>query len=252
MLKCIIVDDQERDRQNLRLLLKTYCPDVEVLTEAHDAASLQTALNDFTPDVVFFDIELGKVNCFDVLDQMHMEAYNFKIIFVTGSENYAIKGYSYDGVDYILKPILPEKLIKVVHKAKQLIHEDTSNKQTLDNLNQLHNESAKSAKIHIKEGKNVYFPKTEDILCIIGGRNYTTVKLADNTEIITLQKLKDFEEQLNDSIFIRVHRSYLINLSHITSFSRDEGFTAVLANTVEVPVSKNYKNQLLAKISLEE
>jgi two-component system LytT family response regulator len=252
MLKCIIVDDQDRDRQNLRMLLQTYCPDVEVLAEASDSDSLQDVLSYCEPNIIFLDIQIGKSTCFDILDDLDINTHNFKIIFVTGSEDYAIKGYSYNGIDYILKPILPEKLIKVVHKAKQLSLSELSNKGAQLNADELHVGSQKSSKIHIRDGKNVYFYNASDVLCFIGGRNYTTVKLVGNKEIVTIQKLKEFEVQLVNTTFFRVHRSYVVNLSHITSLSRDEGCSVFLGENIQVPVSKNYKKQLIAKIQMQD
>ncbi len=251
MLKCIIVDDQDRDRQNLRMLLQTYCPDVNVLAEANDSASLLEVLSQCEPDIIFLDIQIGKSTCFDILDDFNINTQNFKIIFVTGSEDYAIKGYSYNGIDYILKPILPEKLIKVLYKAKQLITTEQTNKKSIESFDTLYGTLSQSTKIHIRDGKNVYLYNPSDILCFIGGRNYTTVKLADNTEIVTIQKLKEFESLLTQTAFFRVHRSYIVNLSHITSFSREEGCFVCLGNDIQVPVSKNYKKQLIAKIQVE-
>ena len=251
MLKCIIVDDQERDRENLRLLLKTYCPDVDVLAEANDKISLSKVLSCNKPDVIFLDIEIGKSTCFDIIDDLGLQTMDFKIIFVTGSENYAIKGYSYNGIDYILKPILPEQLIKVVHKAKQLIaNNGVASEKMIESISAMYEKKA-DTKIHIKDGKNVYLIKTENILCFIGGRNYTTVKLLDKTEIVTIQKLKDFEKQLTKDKFLRVHRSYIINTSHITSFSRDDGYSVFLNNDLQIPVSKNYKKDLVSLVHIE-
>lgn len=252
MLKCIIVDDQERDRQNLRMLLQTYCPDVDILAEAYDARSLISALSFNKPDVVFLDIDLGTSNCFDILDDYKISTDNFKIIFVTGSEDYAIRGYSYNAVDYMLKPILPEQLIKVLHKVKLQAEEKRKLADPAVSFSTFSHQIAETTKIQIKDGKQVYFIKPNDILCLIGGRNYTTVKLTKGREIVTIQKLKDFESLLCDTMFIRIHRSHIINVTHVSSFSWDDGFTVSLANEIELPVSRNYKQQLLTAVQIND
>lgn len=120
MIKSIIVDDERKHRETIRILLENFCPNVEIIAEAEDKNSILKVLSEYKPDLVFLDINLGSFTAFDILEELK-ERINFKVVFITASEKYAIEVYKYNAIDFILKPIKVPKLIEVVDRVSKLL-----------------------------------------------------------------------------------------------------------------------------------
>ncbi len=250
MLKCIIVDDNKKDRENLRLLLSSYCTDVNIVAEAHDKISLKNALENHQVDLVFLDIHLGPITCFEIIEEMDWDELDFKLVFVTASEKHAIKGYKYNAIDYILKPIHTQELIETVNKVHQSKNQKTSKKQVSQEFDQLYSKITERTKISISDGKKIHVLEVNDIIYCSAKGNYTLIKLIENKEIVISKKLKYFEENLQLDYFVRIHKSFLINLSHIKSLSKSDGISVFMSDGQDLPVSRNSKDELFSKMNI--
>src|SRR3954471_1746535 len=116
MIKAIIIDDEMHCRKTLSMLLKEYCPDVQVMEQCSDAEAGLEAIKKFKPDLVFLDIEMPHMNGFEMLEQF--SEISFPVIFTTGYDQYAIKAFRFSALDYLLKPVEPKELIAAVHKVQ--------------------------------------------------------------------------------------------------------------------------------------
>lgn len=233
-LTSIIVDDEINARENLRLLLQSYCPDIKIVGEAANVDDAIQLIQNKTPQLVFLDIEMPKKDGFQLV--YAFKNMPFKIIFITAYDHYAIKAFQIAALDYLLKPIDIQLLKNAVKKAKQ--HE------------QLHSENEKLRLLKINEKaitkiaiayKNDYaIIAIHDILCIEADRMYTTVYTVSGKTYMASKPLQHYENLLVNNSIIRVHRSWLVNLSHIDIYSKKD-HSITLNTSKKIPLSKSFK-----------
>ncbi|WP_303319175.1 LytTR family DNA-binding domain-containing protein [Flavivirga abyssicola] len=248
MLKCIVIDDEKKDRENIRLLLNLYCPQVEVIGEAYDKMSILEMLSTSKPDLVFLDIQLGAISIFEILNEL--DTINFNIIFVTAHDEYALKGYQYNAIDYILKPINPKHLIKAINKALDIKKKQISKNDIINDFKEFYSKTIEIPKISITDSKGVRMVKAIDILYCMSDGNYTTLIMMDESEIVISKNLKHFESKLTIYNFLRIHKSYLINLNHIDLLMKEQGGSVIMKNGKSLPVSRNSKKELYKKLNI--
>ncbi|SHJ45972.1 LytR/AlgR family response regulator transcription factor [Aquimarina spongiae] len=247
-VKCIIIDDEQKDRENIRMLLDSYCPQVEIIGEANDRSSVLSVLTEMKPDLVFMDIQLGAISVFDVLNEL--SGFDFKIVFVTAFDKYAIQGYQYDAIDYLLKPVDPKRLIQVVDKTSRLKDQFKSKESIVNDFKELYSKITETPKISITDAKGVHVVKAIDVLYCVSDGNYTTFVMTDETEIVISKNLKHFETKLQNYNFLRIHKSYLVNLDHIDFLIKEQGGSVIMKNGKSLPISRKSKKDLYDKMNV--
>ena len=168
------------------------------------------------------------------------------MILTTAHISYAIHGYKYDAIDYLLKPIDSENLIQVIRKALQVKEKNIEHTTTPELKGLL--TRLQESKITVSDTKGIRILKTEKILFCKGERNYTTIVLVDNSKLVVSKNLKHLEEKLKTSNFLRTHKSYVINLDHVEFLSKQSGGAVIMSNGNTLPISKNVKELLYKKI----
>lgn len=241
-MKAIIVDDEKKARENLRLLLAEYCPEVEILAEASDQASFQFTLYQLHPDVVFFDIQLGSQLAFDILDGL--AKLDFQIVFVTAHREYAIEGYRYNALDYLLKPIDYQKLQTTVARIKEKMKETGNKDQLISTLSKQFVQLQTNPKITLADSAGLSIVELADIYYCMGEGTYTTVYLQEEKSLVISKNLKYFEDKLVPYQFFRPHKSYLVNLNFIEKVFKEDGGHIRMKNGAEIPVSRHRKKEL--------
>ena len=247
-VKCIIIDDEQKDRENIRMLLDSYCPQVEIIGEANDRSSVLSVLAKMKPDLVFMDIQLGAISVFDVLNEL--SGFDFKIVFVTAFDKYAIQGYQYDAIDYLLKPVDPKRLIQVIDKTSRLKDQFKSKESIVNDFKELYSKITETPKISITDAKGVHVVKAIDVLYCVSDGNYTTFVMTDETEIVISKNLKHFETKLQNYNFLRIHKSYLVNLDHIDFLIKEQGGSVIMKNGKSLPISRKSKKDLYDKMNV--
>lgn len=242
LLRTIIIDDEVLMRQTLKKLVHEHCPHVKLVAQADGVKTGMQAIRHHQPDLVLLDIRLEDGTGFDLLKQL--EPIDFKVIFITAYDEYAIKAIKFSALDYLLKPVEPEDLKQAVDKAEKIILKELNTQLSVlsDNMQQ---GNVASRKIILKTFDNVHLVKVGDIVYCESDDNYTTFYLIDNSKIMMSNTLKEYEEMLGDYGFFRVHKSYLVNLAHIVRFEKAEGGNLVLTNSHNVPVSFRKRELLL-------
>ena len=243
MIKAILVDDEVHCLDTLSILLKDFCPDVELVEKCRSAKSALDAIKKFKPSLVFLDIEMPAMNGFEMLEQF--DEIHFAIIFTTSYDQYAIKAIRFSALDYLLKPIDPKELVAAVHKVeiqKQL----PSNEQFQMLQNQVHYQETGFKKIAVPTLEGFELIPAEQILRCEADDNYTHLFLKNKHKIIASRTLKEVEEQLQEfSHFVRVHHSYVVNMNEVTRYVRGEGGYVVMSDGTAVNVSRSRKESLL-------
>ena len=234
-LNAIIIDDEINARENLRFLLNEFCKNVTIVSESKNVDEAVIQIKEHQPQLIFLDIEMPQKNGFQLLEAF--DTINFQIIFVTAYDQYAIKAFEFAALDYLLKPIDIERLKKAVKKASTIALKNL----TFDKLELLKSNRKKVKKIAIPYKSDYVILDLTNILCIEADRMYSIIYTVDNKKYIASKKLSYYENLLsNDTGFIRVHRSWIINTNFIKIYSRKDK-TIQLDNQFKVPVSKSYK-----------
>lgn len=246
-MNILIIDDEENGVTTLQLLLKKYCEDVNIIGVAFSAEEGINLIKTLKPDLVFLDIEMPTSTGFDVINATK-QIHNYEIIFTTAYDRYAIKAIKVNAVDYLLKPIDSDELKAAIDEAEKKIKLKQSeiSKSEVEVL--LKNLVYSSKKISIPTSEGLILVDAEDILYLKSESNYTMVFLKNEKKILVSKTLKSMEDQLKNYSFCRVHTSYLINVNEVEKYLKGDGGTIILKNKVSIPVSRNYKLDLLSKL----
>ncbi len=243
-MKAIIIDDEPNAVGLLELRLAQYCPQIEVVAACTNSVKGVEAIKFHQPDLLFLDIEMPQMNGFQVLEAIG--DISFSLIFVTAYDKFAVKAFKYSALDYILKPIETEELIAAVSKVEK--HQRTN----LEQVNHLKQQLSSDAKaqpnqIALPYQNGVKFVNIEQILYVESDNNYTKFWLNDGKTYMVMKSLKEMQELLEDRGFLRIHRQYLVNIDQITKFVKGELSYLVLTNSVQIPVSRNHRDQLIER-----
>jgi len=242
MLRTLIIDDESPVRNTLSSLIKKTCPEVKLVGEASSIKTGLIAIREKSPDLLLLDIKLDDGTGFDLLNQI--ENVNFKVIFVTAYEEFAIRAFEFSAIDYILKPVNPEKLVNAVRRTAELKHKEFSTQ--LDALKEnIRNSGGLNKKIVLKSLESIFLLNIDDIINCGSDGSYTVFETTRGQKIVISKVLKEYDKLLSGSGFLRIHRSHLINLKHITRFDKQDGGYVVMTNGNKIPVSASGRERLL-------
>lgn len=247
MLRTIIIDDEAHQRLVIERMVKTYCPKLKVVSQADSVQSGFTAIQEHKPDLVLLDIQLGDGTGFDLLN--NFQTIDFKIVFITAYDQFALKAFRFSALDYLLKPLDPDDLVRAVAKISEVGQQDFH--VQLANLKE-HLDSAErdQKKIIIKTHNHIHLVPVNEILYCQSDNNYVTFFLTNKNEIVASANLKDYEEILAGSDFFRVHNSYLVNLKFVRRLEKAQGGFVFLEGDVKIPVAVRKRLELFQKFEL--
>lgn len=242
MLRTVIIDDESHVRETLQHMLRKFCPQVKLVGVASGVASGIREIREKAAELVLLDIKMDDGTGFDLLDQIGN--IDFKIIFITAYEQYAIQAFGFSAIDYILKPINPEKLADAVKRAEQMVQGNFIIQ--LDTLRKnLKTPENKNRKIILRTMENIYLLDVQDIIHCASDGSYTIFDTMEDGRITISKSIKGYDDLLSGSGFLRVHRSHLINLKHVRRFSRQDGGVVVMKKGIEVPASTRGRERLM-------
>lgn len=248
-LRAIIVDDELLARQNLSLLLKEYCPSIEVVDTASNIVEAEEKISIKKPQVVFLDIRMPSgLEGFELLKKIPNR--DFQVVFVTAFKDYAIQAFNANAVHYILKPIDIDDLQNAVAKLIEYsisFEENKNNKidyqKSVDQLSKM-TLGDKPKKITLYHSKGFKIIDTDTIIRLEAQGNYTCFYFNDESKYMDSKTLKINQELLPDN-FIRTHKSYMINMDYLVEYKSQDGHFAVLKDAYEVPISRGRLSEFI-------
>ena len=230
-MRAIIVDDERLARKELRNLLSEF-PSVEIIEECDNAESAITLVDELKPDVVFLDIHMPGKDGFGVLEELD---YMPHVIFITAYDEYAIKAFEVNALDYILKPIHPERLKEAISKVtvQELDKITDADKLGLNNL------------VFVKDGEKCWFVKLENVPMFESEGNYVRVYF-DNHKPLILKSLNNLANKLDENVFFRANRKFIINLNWVDSIESwfNGGLMVKLKNGEKIEISRRQASKL--------
>jgi two-component system LytT family response regulator len=251
MVSAVIIEDEKKTLSGFKEMLRTACPDVNILGDAGSIKEARELINKIKPDIVFLDINLSDGSAFDLLQLLENDRktnkFDLRIIFTTASNEFAIQAFRISAIDYLLKPILAVELIEAVKKAEHLKQIEGSNdryKVLLDNVSK----KDEDKKICLSTMNEMRICSVNDITRCEAEHNYTTFHFTNNKPLMVSKTIKEYEEMLKDQGFERIHQSHLINLFHVISLVKKEGGFVKMADGSEIPIARRKKEAVLAKL----
>ena len=245
-MKAIIIDDEKRARVSLSLLVEEYFPSLNIVAECENLPQSVKAIRKLKPDLVFLDIEMPGHSGLELLDFFDENEITFDIIFTTAYNEYAIKAFKFSAIDYLLKPINPNELVDALNRLEK-------QKQKIENYKVLHEniKQETATKIAIPSGQRFLFIETSQIQYIKGDGAYAEVVCMGNNKHLVSRNLKNFEDILcSNHRFLRVHKSYIVNMDYCTEFTKSDGGSLQLSNGQSIPVSAEKQSLVMDYFSM--
>ena len=240
-IRILIVDDEALCRDALRIFLSTGCPEAAIVGDAASVAEATERLNDLSPDLILLDVDLGDGTGFDLLDRFFRP--NFKVIFTTAHDEFALRAFRYSALDYLLKPVDPEELIASVRKVA-ITNKPEEYQRQLDQLR--HNTSTRSFdRITLNTGDGLLFIGTAEITRLEAQGNYSFVFLENGERHLAAQSLAGFEEMLPAPPFFRAHQSHLVNTAFVRKLAKEEGDNLIMADKSIIPLARRRKEAFM-------
>ena len=246
-MRAIIVDDEPDGIITLNKMLSLSCQQVEVVALCADAEEAKLKIRELTPDLIFLDIQMPGKTGFELLAELDTD--NMEVIFVTAHNQYMLQALQFSATDYLLKPIDEDRLTEAIRRVEKRQHGKGGSQNVEALLYNLQKAgSPKEMKLCIPTFKGFAILKLEDIILCEAEKNYTIIHLKDKKNIIVSRPLLEYENILEGTTFLRIHRTFLINLQHVTEYHRGEGGVIIMSNGEEVEISRRKKDIFLTRI----
>jgi two-component system LytT family response regulator len=241
MVKAVIIDDERYLREMLREMLMVSFAEIEIAGEADSVTDGVRLIDERRPDLVLLDIEIREGKGFDILEKVTYR--DFRVIFVTAYDEFAVKAIKFSAIDYILKPVEEEELVAAVQRALAEMERPFLQKQ-IENF--FHNcNDQQNKKLVLRTSGDIHILNVREIIRCESDNSYTTFFLENGEEIVVSKSIKEYDELLRDHGFIRPHRSHLVNLDFIRRLDKSDGGFLILKDGKEIPVSTRRKQSLL-------
>ncbi|MEQ1585648.1 MAG: LytTR family transcriptional regulator DNA-binding domain-containing protein [Cyclobacteriaceae bacterium] len=243
---CLIIDDEKLARELLREFLETF-PQIEIIGECNKGTDAVEQINKLKPDMIFLDVQMPGMNGFDVLDEIEHEPY---VIFTTAYDQYAIKAFERNAVDYLLKPLDQERFKLAVDRAlKRKKMEEGNLEDLLGSLRTVPPRTTYDSHIFVQKSEKLFNLPVEEIIYLEASGDYTVIS-TKNDQFVSSSGIGKLEEIMNPDTFIRVHRSTIVNVNFLKEIERhfNGGMVVKMQNGKSFPVSRTYAKLIRKKV----
>jgi len=246
MINAIIVDDEKNGRELLQILLREHCPEVNSAGVAEDMQKAIELIKQSEPDLLFLDIRMPGGSGFDLLEALGDRS--FSVIFVTAYHEHAIKAFKFSAIDYLLKPIDEEELVKAVQKVEKQKRPATLTTQEIKNVKTTY-DSYSNNRLALTTRAGLVFVEIREIMRCEAFAKYTTCYLNNGREIVVTRNLKEFEDVLEGYNFVRLHHAHLVNMDYIKEYHNGRGGYITMTDGTTITVSQRKKEDFLKRLN---
>lgn len=243
---CLIIDDEKLARELLREYLEAY-PQIEIIGECSKGTEAVEQINKLKPDLIFLDVQMPGMSGFDVLDEIEHEPY---VIFATAYDQYAIKAFERNAVDYLLKPLDQERFRLALERAlKRKTVEAGNLEDLLGSLRQVPQRTSFDSHLFVQKSEKLFNLPVEEIVYLEASGDYTVIS-TKNDQFVSSSGIGKLEELMNPEMFIRVHRSTIVNVNYMKEIERhfNGGMIVKMQNGKSFPVSRTYAKVIRKKV----
>lgn len=236
-IKAVIIDDEPLAREIVKAYLKAF-PQIEITSECSNGFEGIKAINEFKPDIIFLDVQMPKINGFEMLELLDELPV---VIFTTAYDQYALKAFETNAADYLLKPFSEERFKEAINKASLFLVDKRKNKDVIDNVvEQIDKKEEFLERVVVKNGPKIHIIPTGKISYIEAQDDYVMLHTTEG-RFMKQKTMKFFEDHLNPKEFIRIHRSFLVHLPEIKQIElfEKESYRVEIPGGKFLPVSKS-------------
>lgn len=246
MITAVLIDDDVNLREGMKGLLSLYAPDITIIGEADSVETGVEILNELHPQIVFLGIQMNDGTGFDLLEKLAEinGKVNTHIVFVTAYEHYAIKAFRFSALDFLLKPVGPDELEKVISKIRNVLEKDNDYSHIDLLLENIRKKADNFKRIALSNSDGIHLLDINDIIRCESDDNYTKFFVKKGKSILISKTLKEYEELLSEYDFVRIHQSHLINLAYVKSYIKKENGFVLMHNDEQLPVSQRKREML--------
>jgi len=240
----VLVDDEPSNTELLSHFVSKYCPNITIIGQAETKEDAIAIIPELSPDIVFMDIVLDEGTGFDILEAI--ETTHLQVIFVTAFDEFAIKAFKYNAVDFVLKPIEIEALIVAVNNASERLEKNQyiGDKRINALIKAMSVDKINQDFIAIPTIEKIEFIKTKTIMYCKSDGKYTEFYLSNGTKIVSSKNLGEYEALLDDQVFFRIHNSYIANLNFVKNINKAAGNYIELSDKITLPIAKRRQDSL--------
>lgn len=246
MVRTVLVDDEVASIRVLKKLLSAYCPEVSIVGEANSVQSAIEIISSSSPDLVLLDIAINNETAFDLLNSLNNT--EFQIIFVTASDNHAVRAFKFSAVDYLLKPVDATDLQKAIKKVAKRSHE----REVLENLKALQENiqalKVSDQKMAVPTMNGLSFVVMKDIVRLEASGSCTKIYLSNGKQLLTTRIIKEYEELLPATVFYRVHNAHIINLNWVRNYQKGRGGSVHMEDGTSIEVAFRRRDDFLKRL----
>ncbi len=242
-MQTLIIEDEDSSYDVLEGLIQRCAPQLNVLGRAKSVEQALALIKEFTPELVFMDIDLPDGTGFDII--LKLKPIDFSIIFVTAYNQYAVQAFRFSATDFLLKPVNEEEFKEAIEKAASSERQKNYNLRLDVLLANLQAQMSDGKKIILKTLEDIFIVYVKDIVSVQSDGAYSHFHLLSGKRITVSSNLKKYEEMLFDQGFFRSHQCHLVNLMHVERFHKLDGGMLIMKNGSSVPVSSRRKDALL-------
>ena len=246
-MTAILIDDEVRGLSSLKRLIEQHCPEIDIVHNSRNADDAIHAINLHQPDMIFLDIAMPGKNGFEMLQEI--PRINFEIIFVTAYNRYLLQALHLSAVDYLLKPVDEKLLMEAVKRAEARIDKKSESKPIETFLHNMQQPSAThKMKFCIPSTKGFQVIDIQKITFIEASSNYSNFHFTDRSLVCASKPIHEYATLLEDCNFVRVHKSFVVNLDHVLEYVRGEGGNVIVTGGKVIEVSRRKKEVLMKKM----
>jgi two-component system LytT family response regulator len=247
--RIVIVDDEINNILILRHFISKYCLNVEIVGQAVSISEAIVVINRTKPDILFLDIRINEGEIFDALDKLDIT--KAQVIFVTAHDEYAVKAFKYNAIDYILKPISIEEVVIAVNKAIMKIEQQNFfDFRTMSTINKDISESKEY--VAVASIDKIDLLQSNEIMYIEAGGKYSIFHTRDGKQYTSSKNLGNYEKVLDDACFFRIHHTYIINMKYVVRVIKKDGSYCELMNGLLIPVAKRKQDDFNRFLKIKE
>lgn len=237
-MNCIIIEDEPQAVNTIKYMLREYFPEINVVNEFDKVSEAMKFINSNPVHFVFLDVQLNGELGIDIAKYLKKDELNFDIIFTTAYSDYAMEAFSLAAIDYLLKPINPDRFREAINRVLKKQKVDI---EQLKLLNQV-SEKQTIEKLFVRNLDGTHVIPIKDIVYLKASNSYTEFFLSNQKRIVVSRPIKEYESLLDLNNFFRTHRSFIINTEYITTYHKGN-LTIILNDTVEVSLSRDRKKE---------
>jgi two-component system LytT family response regulator len=247
MLNVVIIDDELNAREVIANTLLANCENVNVVGTADNVKNGIRCIKQNKPEIVLLDVQMPDGTGFDLLSQI--DEIDFKVIFITAHQEFAMQAFKFSALDYILKPVDTQELVQAIKRAGETLEQKNIAENMKALRNNIQNPSKEAKKLILKSSDQIHAINVKDVIRCESDGNYTRFILNDGRKLLATKILKDFDEMLQPYNFFRVHQSHLINIDYFETYKKADGGVVIMADKSEIPLATRKKESFLKLLS---